>query len=191
MRFLPSRRAILVSVLFFVLGVAIGSGVTASATISHYRSEHAVAARDRAQHASLIHENSELQRTLTQREATAARLQSQLGRARADLSYAVRQWTKSKSRTASLRAKLDLANASAKSSYRSGYDQGYSDASGSISTGSTTSSSGGCDSNYEGACVPTGYGDVDCSEVDGADFYVVGVDVDGLDGDGDGIACES
>jgi hypothetical protein len=49
----------------------------------------------------------------------------------------------------------------------------------------------GCDPNYAGACVPTGIGDVDCDQVAGKDFFVVGVDVDGLDRDKDGIACES
>jgi hypothetical protein len=48
-----------------------------------------------------------------------------------------------------------------------------------------------CDPNYEGACVPTDMGDVDCGDLIETDFDVVGVDVDGLDGDGDGVACES
>lgn len=51
--------------------------------------------------------------------------------------------------------------------------------------------SGECDVNYEGACVPADVGDVDCTEILETDFDVVGVDVYGLDGDGDGIACQS
>ncbi len=51
--------------------------------------------------------------------------------------------------------------------------------------------SGECDANYQGACVPADVGDVDCTEILETDFDVVGVDVYGLDGDGDGIACQS
>ena len=70
--------------------------------------------------------------------------------------------------------------------HSAGYDEGLVDA---IDTGgSSDGGSAGCDPNYTG-CVPdTGY-DVDCAEVDGP-VEVIGVDVDGLDGDGDGVACE-
>lgn len=54
----------------------------------------------------------------------------------------------------------------------------------------------GCDPNYTGACVPMG-DDVDCAggEGDGPSFvagpvYVVGADPNGLDRDGDRVACE-
>jgi micrococcal nuclease len=59
---------------------------------------------------------------------------------------------------------------------------------------------GGCHPSYSGACVPTGFSDVDCAGgsgngpgyVSGKRFQVVGPDVYGLDGnDKDGIACES
>lgn len=59
---------------------------------------------------------------------------------------------------------------------------------------------GGCHPSYSGACVPTGFSDVDCAGGSGNGpgyvsekrFRVVGPDVYGLDGnDGDGIACES
>ena len=59
---------------------------------------------------------------------------------------------------------------------------------------------GGCHPSYSGACVPTGFSDVDCAGgsgngpgyVSGKRFQVVGPDVYGLDGnDNDGIACES
>jgi micrococcal nuclease len=53
-----------------------------------------------------------------------------------------------------------------------------------------------CDSNYSGVCVPIA-SDVDCASgsgngpayVDGP-VYIIGVDVYGLDRDGDGVACE-
>ena len=60
--------------------------------------------------------------------------------------------------------------------------------------------SGGCHPSYSGACVPTGFSDVDCAGgggngpgyVSAKRFQVVGPDVYGLDGnDNDGIACES
>lgn len=47
-----------------------------------------------------------------------------------------------------------------------------------------------CNPNYSGACLPL-TGDVDCSEITARNFYVVGTDVFALDGDGDGLACES
>ncbi len=59
--------------------------------------------------------------------------------------------------------------------------------------------SAGCHSSYAGACVPTGFSDVDCAGGSGngpgyvstKNFQVVGRDVYRLDSDGDGIACES
>ena len=45
--------------------------------------------------------------------------------------------------------------------------------------------------NYAGACVPTGNDDVNCADVQETDIHVVGKDPYGLDGDGDGTACES
>lgn len=65
---------------------------------------------------------------------------------------------------------------------------GWSDSSGAAAQDSSGS---GCDPNYEGACVPDSSGDVDCPEIDGTDISVVGDDVNGLDADGDGVACES
>lgn len=57
----------------------------------------------------------------------------------------------------------------------------------------------GCHPSYAGACVPTGFSDVDCAGgsgngpgyVSGKRFAVVGPDVYRLDSDNDGIACES
>lgn len=48
-----------------------------------------------------------------------------------------------------------------------------------------------CHPSYEGACVPAGTGDVDCTEISAVNLAVVGPDEYGLDGDGDGIACEA
>ncbi len=51
-----------------------------------------------------------------------------------------------------------------------------------------------CHPSYERACIPPNGEDVDCPEVaeNGPEtFSVVGPDVYGLDGDRDGIACES
>lgn len=47
-----------------------------------------------------------------------------------------------------------------------------------------------CNPNYSGVCLPIG-GDVNCGDISARDFKVVGTDVFRLDGDGDGIACES
>jgi hypothetical protein len=65
-------------------------------------------------------------------------------------------------------------------------------------TKSTRSSSGGnaptaqpsCNPNYSGACLPL-TGDVDCGEISARDFSSTGSDPFQLDGDDDGIACES
>lgn len=53
-----------------------------------------------------------------------------------------------------------------------------------------------CDPRYSGACVPvyrTEADDVDCGEIEEKNFTVVDVEEDPhrLDGDNDGIACES
>ena len=64
----------------------------------------------------------------------------------------------------------------------------------------TPAAGGGCHPSYSGACVPTGFSDVDCASgsgngpgyVSGSNFRVVGPDVYDLDGnDNDGVACES
>jgi hypothetical protein len=47
-----------------------------------------------------------------------------------------------------------------------------------------------CNINYSGVCLPT-TGDVDCGDISARNFRVVGSDPFRLDGDGDGIACES
>jgi hypothetical protein len=49
---------------------------------------------------------------------------------------------------------------------------------------------GACDPNYDGQCVPIDPS-VNCDDVPGTDVVVVGVDIYGLDGDNDGVACES
>ncbi|HUR22631.1 MAG TPA: thermonuclease family protein [Acidimicrobiales bacterium] len=63
----------------------------------------------------------------------------------------------------------------------------------------TAAAPSGCHPSYSGACVPTGFSDVDCAGgsgngpgyVSGKRFQVVGPDVYDLDNDGDGLACES
>ena len=49
---------------------------------------------------------------------------------------------------------------------------------------------GPCDPNYSGYCVPIVPYDLDCGDI-GHRVTVVGVDIHGFDGDGDGIGCES
>lgn len=58
-------------------------------------------------------------------------------------------------------------------------------------------SSSGCDPNYEGECLQDGIGDYDCAGGSGngpnyvySEVRVVGVDVFGLDANGNGIGCE-
>lgn len=68
-----------------------------------------------------------------------------------------------------------------------------------VPTTAASAAGGGCHPSYTGACVPTGYSDVDCAGgsgngpgyVSGKRFSVAGPDVYGLDADGDGVACES
>lgn len=68
-----------------------------------------------------------------------------------------------------------------------------------VVTPTTAPTSSGCHPSYSGACVPTGFSDVDCAGgggngpgyVGSKNFQVVGPDVYGLDADGDGMACES
>jgi endonuclease YncB( thermonuclease family) len=53
--------------------------------------------------------------------------------------------------------------------------------------------SGKCDPNYAGGCVPPYPPDVDCADIRAlgiAPVRVIGDDVHGLDGDGDGLGCE-
>lgn len=94
-------------------------------------------------------------------------------------------------RVVSLRDDLAAAKAAAKDAYNTGYDDGYADGQNAVPVDGGGGTGRGCDPNYEGACVPVDQGDVDCGDLVESDFYVVGDDVDGLDGDGDGIACES
>jgi hypothetical protein len=47
-----------------------------------------------------------------------------------------------------------------------------------------------CNPNYTGVCLPL-TGDVDCGDISARDFGSVGSDPFRLDGDGDGVACES
>lgn len=58
------------------------------------------------------------------------------------------------------------------------------------SAGSPKPAKPSCNPNYVGACLPL-TGDVDCGDISAHDFRSVGSDPFRLDGDGDGIACES
>lgn len=95
------------------------------------------------------------------------------------------QVTALQTKASSLQDDLATARATAKEAYDNGYEDGYTDGENAVSVDSG-SGAGGCDPNYEGACVPVDQGDVDCGDLVETDFYVVGDDVDGLDGDGDG-----
>lgn len=191
---LPSSRSVLIVAAAFIVGAALGASLSAYGASSHYRSEHKAAARERAEHSALLAEVRSAQDAARKDEKVAASLQNRLDKTRRGVAYASARWRRQKRTSASLRTSLSAANASAKSSYSTGYDKGYADALDSVASGSGSgggTSPGDCDPNYEGACVPTGYGDVNCADVTGTDFYVTGEDIYGLDGDGDGIACES
>jgi TolA-binding protein len=184
-----SRRRTLLILLVVGGTVALASAVTAYGTVSHYKGEHEAALRAQRQRsgdqAEIARLNSQL-RDLTQR----------LDRTSGDLSYALKRTARFKAQIARLGStvsSLQEAAVSAKSAattrYNAGYDAGFADAQ--AATPTDTGGGQGCDPNYEGACVPTDMGDVDCGDLVETDFDVVGYDVDGLDGDGDGIACES
>ncbi len=67
-----------------------------------------------------------------------------------------------------------------------------------VPTTAAPAAGAGCHPSYTGACVPTGFSDVDCAGgsgngpgyVSAKRFQVVGPDVYRLDSDGDGVACE-
>ncbi|HEU4447610.1 MAG TPA: hypothetical protein VFR94_23250, partial [Nitrososphaeraceae archaeon] len=48
-----------------------------------------------------------------------------------------------------------------------------------------------CDPSYPDVCIPPPPPDLGCDDITARDFEVVGSDPHGLDGDNDGIACES
>lgn len=48
-----------------------------------------------------------------------------------------------------------------------------------------------CDASYPTVCIPPPPPDLDCGEIQYANFTVVGTDPHGFDGDNDGIGCES
>ena len=180
----------------------LSSLLTVLVAVSHYRSEHTAAMRDRAVKESLMAENDRLHGIANEREARVAALAAQvaegkvrLERKREDLRFAITRFNRMKSQANALRSRasslqddLAAANAKAEGEYGRGYEAGLAAAQ---PPAEPPPSGDGCDPNYQGACVPTSYGDVDCGEIPETDFYVVGDDVDGLDGDGDGIACES
>ena len=195
-----SRRRLIGWAIVVLATAALAAAVSGFATSSHYTSEHAAAVRALDERSSLVAERDRLERLAESRQAQIDRLSARLTttgerlvRKRTDLRYAISQWRRLKTQVASLRTRavslqddLAAARAAAKDAYENGYDDGYTDGQNAV-----TVDSGGCDPNYEGACVPVDQGDVDCGDLVETDFDVVGDDVDGLDGDGDGIACES
>lgn len=62
-----------------------------------------------------------------------------------------------------------------------------------VTTETTEKPPPACHPAYRGACVPASPpgGDVNCTQIPDTDFRSVGDDPYGLDGNGDGIACES
>jgi hypothetical protein len=50
---------------------------------------------------------------------------------------------------------------------------------------------GGCDSSYPTICIPPPPPDLDCSDIRYTNFKVVAPDDQYLDGDGDGVGCET
>jgi hypothetical protein len=50
---------------------------------------------------------------------------------------------------------------------------------------------GNCHSSYPDFCIPPPPPDLDCAQVNGTIFTVVGSDPHGFDGDNDGVGCES
>jgi hypothetical protein len=199
-----SRRRLIGWAIVVLATAAFGAAVSGFATSSHYTSEHAAAVRALDERSSLVAERDRLERLADSRQAQIGRLSARLtaagdrlGRKRTDLRYPISQWRRLKSQVTALQTKasslqddLGTARATAKEAYDNGYEDGYTDGENAVSVDSG-SGAGGCDPNYEGACVPVDQGDVDCGDLVETDFYVVGDDVDGLDGDGDGIACES
>jgi hypothetical protein len=179
------------------VGGVILLGITVAAASGGDNNEATPSREKSATTASAVEQASGVkQKSLQAANRQVQRLRLRLKNENTDLQYAIRRRNDLRQANATLRASMaslraDLADAkvAAKASYKDGYAQGYSDA-GSTSSGGGTETAG-CDPNYEGACVPnTGY-DVNCADVAATDFSVVGEDVDGLDGDGDGIACES
>jgi endonuclease YncB( thermonuclease family) len=58
-------------------------------------------------------------------------------------------------------------------------------------TTTTEAPVGNCDSSYPDFCIPAPSPDLDCGDVNGTNFSVVGSDPHGFDSDGDGVGCES
>jgi hypothetical protein len=178
--------------------------VTASAiggTSVHYGGVRAASSELEGTNARLSSENSDLQNQITKANArlqlSTAPIRNKLKRQKATAKHL-------SSKVVTLKGQLRRVKLTAQARYQSGwnaghkagYDEGHSagydeglaaavDASG---LGDTYSA--GCDPNYTG-CVPDydEVGDVDCADVDGP-VEVIGADPHGLDGDGDGIACE-
>jgi hypothetical protein len=59
------------------------------------------------------------------------------------------------------------------------------------STGGGGGGGGGCDASYPTICIPPPPPDLDCSDIPYTNFKVIPPDDHHLDGDGDGIGCET
>lgn len=57
--------------------------------------------------------------------------------------------------------------------------------------GSGGGGGGNCDPSYPDFCIPPPPPDLDCADVNGSNFTVVGSDPHGFDGDNDGVGCET
>ena len=58
-------------------------------------------------------------------------------------------------------------------------------------TPTTAAQGAGCDPSYPDFCIPLPPPDLDCADVNGSFFTVVGSDPHGFDGNNDGVGCES
>src|SRR3954453_18197376 len=194
---IPSRRAIVIFALNVVVVAGLAVGLTTKFAVKHYQAEHASAVRALGGRDAFMVDNNRQQQLAEGRLKAIQRLETRLANDGNDLRYAVTRWHALQRKVAGLRIaaatlrdEVAVANKTAKNSYDTGYQAGLADGSSTLSPGGEAPA-GDCDPNYEGACIPAGYADVDCGEILETDFDVVGYDIYGLDGDEDGIACES
>jgi hypothetical protein len=196
------RLAVAATVAFLLVSASAIGG-----TAMHYGGVRAASSRLGGTNSQLVSKNTQLQDEITNANQRRQQLTAPV---RAKLKHQKATTRRLSQKATTLKAQLRRVRRSAQARYQTGwnaghkagyneghsagYDQGHTagyDAGLADAVdvgGSGDTSSAGCDPNYTG-CVPdVGY-DVDCAEVDGP-VEVIGDDVDGLDGDGDGVACE-